>query len=315
MVPSALAQQEVGISWDQAQPIGEQVNPFLFSHRIAMYKELIIASNGHGYWGKENNHNPLWGLIYQLQWQKSSNRLGIDIAEDAIHPDAAWGYGNYSLSVIPYMAAIKANVVRDVEILAPENSIFDYIYGPNAENRMIPAYWLPAIEDWRAYFTMNADYSADDDEPLRIALWKAHKTSLDIVTERIRVLPATQYEETEMIFIRGWCRMVDFLSAAAWRTDHDAVIEAGLDVLPDRPLTDNDAQDQFTAFRDDIQHNIQSVMQTSHMSKNRFKFSLWLWQRMMRTRKTRDEAPEILNQLFDKNTSSREKRSLLKLLL
>lgn len=316
MFPDELQTQELGISWSNAGAVGTRIDPFLFTHRIALYKSLVSASNIDGYFGEKNERNPLWGLAYQHQWQKSSGRLGTDGPTDAIDPDSAWSYGNFTLSVIPYLGAIAAKTVPDIHVLPPpRESRFDHAFGEDAAHRTVPAELIPAISDWQDYFEHVARVKhGDDDEPLRIALWKAHKTSLDVVAEKTADLSPLLYSQPELDFLTGWCRMVDMLAACAWRTDHDAMMDGGVDVLPERPLEREDVESNLEAFPDSVRSNIESVLGLAHMSKRRIGIMLWFWRRMMRTRRARDGASDILNTLFDAKASTSDRMRLLRLI-
>ena len=72
-----------------------------------------------------------------------------------------------------------------------------------------------------------------DTEPIRFALWEAHKASLEGLAEA-RTLLAGRYAAPELAFFDGWVRMVDFLAAAAWRTDIEFMRSNALDALPER---------------------------------------------------------------------------------
>lgn len=326
MYPSTLSQQSLGQSWSAANPIQGQIDPFIFLDRVAVYKRLIDATNINGFFGDDNATNPLWGLPYQLQWQYDSGRLS-DVDRDVQHDDmkatahniaadSPWSFGNYSLSIIPYLGAISAGLVPDVAILPPPvSSIFPHAHGMDSSSRTIPPIFNQALADWTQYFTKVAEIQiGDDDEPLRILLWEAHKTSLDAVTETLSQVEQRLFSNNEQQFLSGWCRMVDLLAAAAWRTDHPAIMDGGIDVLPDRPLRKNDDSNKFADFPEVVKGNIHSVMSLARLSDARINRALWIWRRMMRTRKARDDAKDILHTLMDDTGSKLAKLGLLRLL-
>jgi len=85
---------------------------------MAAYRRLIDATNAGGLFGADNRHNPLWAWTFQLQWQCRTGRLGVDTrADGTIDPDAPWAYGNYTLSVIPWLGTEQAGVVPPLETL------------------------------------------------------------------------------------------------------------------------------------------------------------------------------------------------------
>lgn len=317
MYPIELESQDLAKSWSRAIIIENELNPFSFIHRISLYKTLIDATNEDRYFGPDNANNPLWGLVYQLQWQQVSGRLNTLGDADLIDPDSPWGFGNFNLSVIPYLGAIAAGLIDDVSIAEPKSdSRFKYIFGPNQADRTIPSELAPAVDDWKQVFeAMMAPDKSQDDEPLRLLMWQSHKTSLDVAAANIMQITPKLYSEAEVKFLTGWCRMVDFLAAAAWRTDHNAVVEAGVDILPSRPLEMTDLENNLTHLRETVRDTTRSVIDLSDFSDARFKRGLTKWQRMMRKRSARDRAEEILHTALGGEATLWQRLKLLHLLL
>lgn len=295
--PAALDELPLGDVWKQAGPIGDTLNPFLFTDRIALYKQLIEVSNSNNRFGADNTANPLWGLIFQLHWQYNTNRLGLDEAPDSIDANSPWGYGNFTLSVIPYLGAINAGLVSDLNVVGPaREGQFAFIFGPNSAQRTIPDELRSALEAWKDFFALiMTDNGQSDQEYLRKSMWHAHKQSLDVVAQRLSTLQYTQYSELEMRFLKGWCRMVDFLWAAAWVTDFTSTTENGLDVLPHRPLEQQDLSTGFADFSEEAARNTQSVLKLQAMSDTKFDLNLGMWRRAMRTSRARANVNELLS--------------------
>ena len=226
-------------AWTGAPELDGRFDPFRFCDRMAAYRLMIDRTNPDGLFGADNRRNPLWGLMFQHQWQFRTGRLGATARDDGrIDPDAPWGYGNYVLSVVPWLGAVDAGTVPELELAGPPGRT-RFTYARAA--RELPIALVPGVADWRAYFALvAATPPGADDEPVRSALWKAHKTCLDVVARDVARLTATAYTDEETAFLRGWCRMVDFLWAAAWRTDFDSMTGDGLDVLPERLLGPGD---------------------------------------------------------------------------
>lgn len=216
---------------------------------MAAYRSLIESTHHGGLFGADNRRNPLWGLMFQHQWQFRTGRLGPTSRTDVrIDPQAPWGYGNYVLCVLPWLGAVEAGTVPDQELAGPDAPArFDYARGGVRSTRHVPAALRPGVADWRAYFELvAATPPGGDDEPLRSALWKAHKTCLDVVAGHLAGTGTPFHPGVELEFLRGWCRMVDFLWAAAWRTDFDSITGHGLDVLPERLLGPDDRPGELT---------------------------------------------------------------------
>jgi hypothetical protein len=294
--PVELSDFDLYRVWTDAGELTDRLDPFRFEHRMAAYRSMIDATNAGGLFGADNRHNPLWALMFQLQWQCRTGRLGATTSTDGrIDPDAAWGYGNYTLSMVPWLGAVAAGVVPPLTIAdAPAASRFRYVRGG-----VVPDELTHAVEDWRSFFERVGNCSVGADfEPLRIVLWKAHKTCLDVVVTAIADIDPAPYAPLELTFLRGWCRMVDYLWAAAWRTDFDFMTEHGLDVLPECLL---ERQTDVPALPEKIGRNVTNVVRLAGTSRRRYALNLWLWRRIMRTRAAREDVLTLLDGLFNPN--------------
>jgi len=299
--PAELERLDLFVIWRDAAELGERFDPFDFRQRMAAYRELIRATNENGRFGSDDRDNPLWGLMFQHHWQWRSGRLGREAAATArIDPDAAWGYGNYALCVIPWLGAVAAGVVESRAIVPPPSaSRFAYVVELDGLHG-VPSELVAAVDDWRDYFALvRASAPIADHEPLRMALWKAHKTSLDVVADRLRSIDAQPLSAPELAFLRGWCRMVDYLWAAAWPTDFGSSLKYGLDGLPGRLLQDGDADLALTDLPRPTRRSVRNVVALARASRPRHGLNLWLWRRAMRTRAARDEVVPMLDAVFN----------------
>ena len=304
--PAELETLEVFAVWS-ALPLSDgRFDPFSFPQRMAAYRTLIEATNRRGQFGADNRRNPLWALVFQHYWQYRSGRLGPSTQSDGrIDPDAPWGYGNYALCVIPWLAAASIGLVPDVPVLPPPGpSPFDYRPEP----------FRAGIDDWCRFFRAADTAGPGDDEPARLALWKAHKTCLDVVARTLASVDPGPSSPDEIAFLRGWCRMVDYLWAAAWRTDFDFTVAHGLDVLPDRLLDDGPAGRAELPRR--VARNVRTVTGLARTPAWRHRLNLALWRRAMRTREARDEVLVMLDAVFNPNRANvAARRRLLAYLL
>lgn len=295
-------------AWTGAPELDGRFDPFRFSDRMAAYRLMIDRTNPDGLFGADNRRNPLWGLMFQHQWQFRTGRLGATARDDGrIDPDAPWGYGNYVLSVVPWLGAVEAGTVPELELAGPPGrSRFTYARAA----RELPIPLVPGVADWRAYFALvAATPPGADDEPVRSALWKAHKTCLDVVARDVARLTATAYTDEETAFLRGWCRMVDFLWAAAWRTDFDSMTGDGLDVLPERLLgPGDDAPGGAGDLPRTIRRNVRTVIGLARTPDRRYALNLRLWTRVMRTREARDRVLPLLDGVFHPRPDNRAER-------
>jgi hypothetical protein len=303
--PEGLEALDVFSVWSTLPLTKGRFDPFSFPHRMAAYRTLIEATNRRGQFGEDNRRNPLWALAFQHHWQYRSGRLGARAREDGmIDPDAPWGYGNYALCVVPWLAAAATGLVPDLPVQpAPGPSRFDYR----------PDQFRDGIEDWRRFFTAADTADPGDDEPVRLALWKSHKTCLDVVARQLGSIDSGTDSPAELAFLRGWCRMVDYLWAAAWPTDFDFTVTHGLGVLPDQLLDGRPG-------RPDLPRRVaRSVFTVTGLDRTptwRHRINLALWRRAMRTRQARDDVLVMLDAVFNPNPgNAADRRRLLGYLL
>ncbi|GGP68688.1 Leg1-related protein [Saccharothrix coeruleofusca] len=308
--PDELAALDLYSVWTTAPDLREVFDPFSFEQRMAAYRLMIDNTNPADRFGADNRHNPLWGLMFQHQWQFRTGRLGASARRDGrIDPDAPWGYGNYTLCVVPWLGAVAAGVVPALPVAdPPTRSRFRYAVGGTA-----PAELVDAVADWRAYFTLVDGSGQADPEPARMALWKAHKTCLDVVVDAIADIDAAPWPELEITFLRGWCRMVDYLWAAAWPTDFGFMTAHGLDVLPESLLA---TPEDVRALPDRTRRNVANVLRLATTPKWRYRLNLALWRRVMRTREARERVLPLLDAVFDpRPDNAAQRRRLLGYLL
>lgn len=308
--PDGLAALDLYAVWTTAPELEGAFDPFRFEQRMAAYRTMINNTNRADRFGADNRHNPLWGLMFQHQWQYRTGRLGADVRRDGrIDPDAPWGYGNYALSAIPWLGAAAAGVVPPLPVAdPPSRSRFRYVTGGVA-----PAEFAASVADWRAYFTLVGGSGPVDLEQARLALWRAHKTCLDVVVDVVAEVDTSPWPASEVAFLRGWCRMVDYLWAAAWPTDFDFMTAHGLDVLPESLIV---TPGDVAALPPKVRRNVGNVLRLADTPKWRYDLNLALWRRVMRTREARDRVLPLLDAVFDpRPDNTAERRKLLGYLL
>ncbi|MBI5671147.1 MAG: hypothetical protein HZC41_24385 [Chloroflexi bacterium] len=314
-----LVKLEFYPQWSALPELTGMVDPFDYQQRLAVYKRLIEVTNPRGICGQENELNVFWGYVFQYHWQWRSGRLRLANTPDGrIDPSSMWGYGNYTLSVIPLIAAMQAGLVPAMEILPPySSSAVEYPCSSQDDSFQIPADLREAVQAWQAFFALMQRIEPGDDlEPLRFELWQAHHRSLTAAEAGIRTLGRQRASRSELDFLIGWIRMVDFLGAAAWRTDLVFMLEHGMGTLPERMLTEDDIPGHIADMDDQVNLNVRSILGLTRQSRLRYRFNLWLWQRAMRTRQARDAVLPMLDATFNPSPKNRnERRKLLRYML
>jgi len=318
LVPAGLKTLPLFEVWCIAPRLESVIDPFNFLHRVAVYRRLLEATNSGERFGADNAGNPLWGLLFQLHWQHQTHRLDpLNTSLNGISEDSPWGFGNFSLSIIPLLGAIRAGTLGDFSIVKPsEATQFDYAYGASEEVRYIPKKFQPGVAAWCDFFlAVQISKRGDDDEHLRMSLWRAHKICLDVIAERIADIETTVIPREELSFLRGWCRMVDYLWAAAWPTDFHFMVERGLDALPGKILEPSDLPTATSELPEPIQKTVISIIILAKTSKIRHALNLWLWRRVMRHRSARVDVVSLLDAVFNPDVdNAKDRRRLLRYL-
>lgn len=313
--PEQITQLDFFPVWTQSPPLTDSLDPFHFEQRMAAYRLLVETTNKRGIFGADNALNVFWGYVFQLQWQWRSGRLQFpDTPARRIDPDNAWGFGNYSLNIIPLIGAMQAGFVPEMEILPPyTKSRFEYVTGGGKAGKFqIPAMFQEAAHAWQDYFKLvEQTRSGDDLEPIRFSLWNAHKASLIAVEHVLRRIEPLHTSRQELNFLIGWCRMVDYLWLAAWPTDLPFMLENGSGVLPERMIKDDDTPGQIPDFPPRANSNVRSILNLANLSDLRFNFNLWLWKRAMRTRQARNEVVTMLDAVFNPSPENATERRRL----
>jgi hypothetical protein len=311
--PAELEGLDLHDTWVACAELPGRLDPFVWPHRMAIYRRLLEVTGADGRFGPDNRFNPLWGLMFQHQWQMRTGRLGPAARRDGvIDPDSPWGYGNYTLSVLPWLGAVRAGVVAARPIQGPSTtSQYDYLDGGE-----VPAEFEGPIEDWRRYFELvvgagarpqqgSADaLPAPDDERLRMAMWHAHKTCLDLVAPRTQGVRPGGLPVAEIDFLRGWCRMVDFLWAAAFPTHFEFTVAHGLDVLPESIL----GLPGHGTLSSPAADTTENVLRLARAGPVRTRVNLWLWRRAMRTPRARRDVLSLLDAAFHRRPDNVARR-------
>jgi hypothetical protein len=251
-----------------------------------MSSRYIERSNQRDAFGERDALCPFWGYASQLAWQERSGRLcAAGPGAGAIDVDSWWGACNYSLSVIPYLAASDLGLVPALRL--------EHAGRPAPP----PACYQRARARWReALRAMAALRPGDDLEPVRFAVWRAHLDSIETAvraSERaFRAMPPA-----ERRFARGWVRTVELFGAAALRTDLQRIAEHG-GSAPPRMLQAEELRDSFPGMSRAERRTVRIVFMLADRPAWRWAIEIRVWRRMMRPRGARDEAEVILAGLF-----------------
>jgi hypothetical protein len=278
--PTLLARVPFGADWRGAvlPPDGSACDPLDAGTRMAMYRLLVERASPRGGFGPGAHLSPFWGYASQLAWQQRSGRLGT-AGVNAIDPASWWGACNYSLSVVPYLAAMQVGAVPRLAFPAPA------------------PHYAAALASWRdACGAIAALAPGDDLEPVRFAVWRAHLESIQTAVRAHRDAFAAM-PRAEQRFARGWVRMVDLFGACAMRTDLEKLAAVAGGTLPPRVLAD-DAPEALADLSRHERSTVRRVFALADRPGWRWRVELAAWRRVMRARAARDESEVILGGLL-----------------
>ena len=229
--------------WDDLpQVLSAPVDPYNFTHRMALGKYIIENTGSRDVWSEGYKMHWFWGYLAQLDWQKRSGRLSSPDSTfdekrqgqghtDNISPDAWFGYMNANFSVAVYVGAAKAGLVPEIVI------------GENAFDIEKNAGFQKCVNIWQSFWSgphkkfidAISSESFSKDKAIDILykdLWESHTGIIKASLPHAKVLE-DRMPELEKQFGLGWCRMVELLAAMSWTLlSLDALLEHGAGQLP-----------------------------------------------------------------------------------
>lgn len=232
------------------------IDPWLYSHRLGLYKILISTTNPlMPFCSISNASNILFGLPSQFGWQYKSNRLFSNGTLN-ISVSSWWASGNYYLSVVPFLAAVDAGLIsqQNFRIIRRENFCINQIecsqQAPNA------------MKQWRKFFarlqrikTNFNDESLDQD--YLGPLWRAYKASIDealpIIQAKFDGLPSN----LERLFAYGWSHLLNLIAMTRKNTNLYETLKNQRRFLPHRLLRETDRNNFSTDLSSTVMQSLE----------------------------------------------------------
>ncbi|CAE7732868.1 leg1, partial [Symbiodinium pilosum] len=242
--------------------------------RQAIYHRLITIDALRGLFPGPQLHGCptrhfLWAYAVQLDWQWRSGRLGEG---RAISPDSWWGCVNYTLSVIPFLAAVDAGLLEPAQLQAPP-----------PELGAATSAWLRFWQDLKemAQSQEGKPLTERQLDQVQRKLWYCHTESIHAAQD-IYKAEFLRMPREERMFGGGWARFVEVLAAIRWRTDLEAVAELGAGYLPLTRLT-AEADGSQGALPSEVElftTGVKTVQQTSTISEGTLRLMVKFWTRL-----------------------------------
>jgi len=282
------------------------VNAWNYTHRLAMYKQILQGSAGHCLWKSNPQQlgNPVWGLPLQHGWQAFSGRLCINTSkgETGMQPGCWWACANYYFSVFPYLGAVEAGIVPPNLHLAATPG--GDPTGQFCDGQLPGCRMHPAVRNWARFFNTVQQTSSDctagseptPDSPLMSMLmsryWDGHTATLNATAQCNAHLSALSHPE--QAFGRGWSNLVSFLGPT--RFDVNYTMSSTLQqLLPYRTLVDTDTPGRISDMDQATNRGILLVEALDTANDKSGGFFLQAWQNAMCSEAAREQARDAIN--------------------
>ena len=247
-----------------------EINPYLFSHRMALGKCLIQQTSKSRFlsnWSCSMKHEYgkhwYWGYLAQLDWQWRSGRLGppqLDQNYDAKREDnisklSWWGFMNLNFTVALYCGAVEAGLVPRVKLIDAEELLDNQSYCMCVEYWKM--FWVGAHDQFQSTVTLENFGQAE--KKLYEELWFTHSSIIDCsvpyARDEMGIEDLLAIEERN--FGLGWCQLVHILAAMNWTLlSLDALIKFGAGYLPTVRI---EGEESFHTLRSNRRNEFVSV--------------------------------------------------------
>ena len=196
-----------------------KIDPFKFTHRMALGKYLIENTGGEAVWGPKLLKHWFWGYLAQLDWQRRSGRFEhpsewgktneteLVFESDDISEKSWWGFMNIEFSIAVYFGAAEAGLV-------PKCSLCNKSVEDNLG-------FQKCVQLWKEFFMTEhkAFIKVYQEKGSRVTfyqkLWSVHTAIISNGVACAKDLEAHLPPE-DLNFGLGWCNMVELLAAMNW---------------------------------------------------------------------------------------------------
>lgn len=287
--------------WDTLT-VPKTVDPFNFSHRMALGKYLIDHTDDgvdSVYGSSLKEKHWFWGYVAQLDWQRRSGRFQDPqkwkdgqveyVKEDKISEHSWWGYMNLDFSVAVYCGAAEAGIVPAIQMTQH----------PALEQEG----FKKCVVLWKGFFkTTHTDFlQSHDFDMLYDELWPVHtnviNASLPFAQVLLKNLPVD-----DATVGGGWCNMVELLSATSWPLlSLESFYKFGVGYLPTVRLAGPKTLEWLQEQRPFEYRTVQSCYQLQDTPPRVMKMSCQFWARVAWFSKARSNMPRILHVLIHGN--------------
>jgi hypothetical protein len=261
-----------GRAWESAPDLAARgrVDAFDARDRLAIYRLLIDRTGSRAVVGAHGERHIFWGYASQLHWQWESGRLGPGADIDRISPAAWWGCMNYTLCIVPLVAAIEVGVVPRLEVAG------------GTRPSPVPRDLDEPLSLWRTFFgTLNTLTAERSLGRALVQSWAAHLASIRAGV-RLFVHEFKALDPLEQRFAAGWTRVVELLAGVVAPTELSAVAAWDRAMLPPRLLRTGDHPGRILDMSDSVNDTVRRIIDLSARPRWQPTWDLQLWAWRMR---------------------------------
>jgi Leg1 len=317
---------------DQQTKTSSPVDPYSFSHRMALGKYLIEHSGGEEIWGTDFTRHWYWGYLAQLDWQRRSGRLQNpaewnaehDLTtfqtskflsqEDPISKKSWWGYMNLQFSIAVYCGAAEAGLVPAIR-LGKDAAVVETDRGFQQCVQQWKAFW---DTHHREFLTAIQNSATETQRKAALVilyqrLWETHTNVILSGVANAKKLEALLPDEDRSVGL-GWCNMVELLAAMSWTSlSLDSLCQFGVGYLPTVRIAGPETIEWIRTNRPKEYVTIQNLDKLKDTPPETMKKMCGFWSRVTRWDFQRDSMPRTLDTLSH-GTSSAKILALSKIL-
>lgn len=258
------------------------VDPYLFSHRMALGKYLIENTGGTQIWGEHYEQHWFWAYLAQLDWQRRSGRFedpatwdedevyqwnANNPEKDVISEQSWWGYMNSMFIVATYLGAAEAGVVPRVQL--KRNNLFS----------KDPAF-LQCVDIWKEFWSgphpkflekTKTCSKLDNNAILFSHIWETHSNIMNAsINSSFAIALCNRLPRDDRRIGLGWCNMVELLASMNYFVlTLDALYDVGGGFLPTIRVAGNNSFEflrtncinEFITLKN--LHNLENMSETS----------------------------------------------------
>lgn len=207
------------------------IDPWVLAERETVSAALLNCTRIPTIFGENNLGNILWGLDIQTRWQIVSGRQQAK-SSPRVDEFAWFANINYHLTVVPYLAAMKSNLLPPTQFLPPTSNSPDKF--PIAYESIDPE----TARDWTNYFEtikmLQVDSTYITLDNLQRLLWVVHNRTVgNVIITFEPELQLLNFKEEK--FANGFGHFVEILAIMNVNTSYAPIYSLN-QMFPQRVL-------------------------------------------------------------------------------